>query len=313
MEYLTDRSASKGARVGNKMQYIFVTGMSGAGKSTALKVFEDAGFYCVDNLPIALIGKFVELTIERGTNVVIGVDVRSGGDLADLTQIIADMKERNLETKVLFMDASDECLMKRYKETRRNHPLVQAGGLEAGIKLEREKLAFIKERADYILDTSLLLTRETKEELANIFLKGEQFNSLYITIASFGFKFGIPQDADLVFDVRCLPNPYYIENLKPLTGNDAAVRDYVMSSPVAQEFVEKLTDMIRFLIPNYIKEGKNQLVIAIGCTGGKHRSVTIANRLYENLAQGEGYGLRIEHRSIAQERVRKEEDKVTAR
>ena len=289
------------------MKYIFVTGMSGAGKTTALKVLEDAGFYCVDNLPISLIGKFIELTFEKEMGVVIGVDVRSGDDLSLMGEILRDMKERQMDTEVLFLDASDECLMKRYKETRRTHPLAVNGSLEEGIRRERVKLAGMKAEADYILDTSLLLTRDTKEEVTKIFLKGEQFNSLYITIASFGFKFGIPQDADMVFDVRFLPNPYYIEHLKPLTGNDARVREYVLSHGPSEEFVEQLTSMIRFLIPNYIREGRNQLVIAIGCTGGKHRSVVIANRLYENLQGDNGYGVRIEHRTIQMERVRKGE------
>lgn len=188
--------------------------------------------------------------------------------------------------------------MKRYKETRRNHPLARGGRIDEGIERERQVLAFLKQQADYIIDTSRMLTRNLREELDKIFVRQQEYRNLFITVLSFGFKYGIPADADLVFDVRFLPNPYYVETLKPKTGNDREVQEYVMNSQAAHVFVEKLTDMIDFLIPNYIAEGKNQLVIAVGCTGGKHRSVTLANKLYEHLSQKQEYGIRMEHRDI---------------
>ena len=264
------------------MKIVIVTGMSGAGKRTALKVLEDAGYYCVDNLPVELVLKFVELAMasSRQVNIAIGVDVRVGDTFSDLTKVLERMQHRKYEYEVLFLDADDEVLVKRYKETRRNHPLAGDHRVIEGIQKEREELAFIKDKADYIIDTSTLLTRDLKQELEKIFVDDENFKNLMVTILSFGFKYGIPEDADLVFDVRFLPNPYYIDELKPLTGNDKPIKEYVMGFDIAHQFLEKLTDMIEFLIPNYILEGKNRLVIAIGCTGGRHRSVTLANELY---------------------------------
>ena len=213
----------------------------------------------------------------------------------DLKRLLAALKEKGYKYEILFMDASDEVLIKRYKETRRQHPVAPGGRVEDGIAKERKILEQIKKDADYVIDTSGLLTRVLKEELIRIFVKDENYNSLMISIMSFGFKNGIPADADLVFDVRFLPNPFYVESLKKLTGNDKPVRDYVMSFPEAEQFMEKLEDMISFLIPGYVKEGKNQLVIAIGCTGGQHRSVTIANALAERLRGGD-YGINLYHR-----------------
>ena len=218
------------------------------------------------------------------------------------------MDEKHTEYEILFLDAQDDVLIKRYKETRRQHPLSGSGRVDTGIAKEREKIMFLKMRATYILDTSKMLTRELKLELEKIFVKGESFCSLYITVMSFGFKYGIPQDSDLVFDVRFLPNPYYIDELKEKTGNDPEVQDYVMENDKSQIFLEKLTDMVDFLIPNYILEGKNQLVIAIGCTGGKHRSVTLANALYQKLDKQENYGVRIEHRDIGKDAVTKRKE-----
>ncbi len=291
------------------LEFIFVTGMSGAGKSTALKIMEDIGYYCVDNLPIFLIGKFVELTAdgEEGhiTKVAMGVDIRSGEKLPELQSVLDELKKEAFDYKILFLDADDQTLIKRYKETRRNHPLAGAERLETGIAREREKLEFLKKEADYILDTSQLLTRELKSELERIFVQDVNFKNLMITILSFGFKYGIPSDSDLVFDVRFLPNPYYVPALRPLSGKDPEVRDFVMGYAVSREFIAKLEDLIRFLIPNYIEEGKNQLVISIGCTGGKHRSVTLAEALYHSLVKGSGYGIRIEHRDIEKDAYRK--------
>lgn len=290
------------------MRFVIVTGMSGAGKSTALKVLEDMGYFCVDNLPIALIPKFAEILAAPDTElnqVALGIDIRSGEALEGLEEQLNLIDEKGIHYEILFLDADDGVLVKRYKETRRQHPLGGAGHVDVGIAKEREKITFLKMRATYILNTSKMLTRELKAELEQIFIEGKDFKNLYITVMSFGFKYGIPQDADLVFDVRFLPNPYYIDELKAKTGNEAEVRDYVMNSDRAQEFLEKFTGMIDFLLPNYILEGKNQLVIAVGCTGGKHRSVTMANELYEFVKQNENYGVRIEHRDIEKDAITK--------
>jgi RNase adapter protein RapZ len=296
------------ARVEVEMRFVIVTGMSGAGKSTALKMLEDVGYFCVDNLPLLLIRKFAELTYKQSidvNNIALGVDIRSGQALSELEHVLEDLVAGGFQYEILFLDASDSVLVKRYKETRRNHPLAGEGRVDQGILEERKKLNFLKKQADYIIDTSQLLTRELKSELDKIFVKNEGFNNLFITVLSFGFKYGIPSDADLVFDVRFLPNPYYIEDLRPKTGNEKEIQDYVMGFEVAGEFLNKLEDMIRFLIPNYIAEGKNQLVIAIGCTGGKHRSVTLANRLSERLTLNKEYGLKVEHRDIQKDSIRK--------
>ncbi len=289
------------------MRIVFVTGMSGAGKRTALKFLEDAGYYCVDNLPVELVLKFVELTVtsERNiSNVAICVDVRVGENFGSLLAVLSSMDEKNYEYEILFLEAEDEVLVKRYKETRRNHPLAGEHRIMEGILQERKEIAFLKEKADFIIDTSTLLTRELKQELEKIFVEDEKFTSLMVTILSFGFKYGIPEDADLVFDVRFLPNPYYIDGLRMLTGNDASVHDYVMGFPETEEFLSKLSDMISFLIPNYVAEGKNRLVIGIGCTGGRHRSVTIANELFNRLQEG-SYGIKVEHRDIGLDSIRK--------
>ena len=290
------------------MRFVIVTGMSGAGKSTALKMLEDMGYFCVDNLPIPLLTRFVEMFSEPEEEVkkiALGIDVRGGQDFTGLKEVLDDLDSREIEYEILFLDASDDVLVKRYKETRRKHPLSGSGRVDTGIAIEREKIMFLKMRATYILDTSKLLTRELKLELEKIFVKGHSFCSLYITVMSFGFKYGIPQDSDLVFDVRFLPNPYYIDSLKEKTGNDPEVQDYVMQNDKGRIFLEKLKDMMEFLIPNYILEGKNQLVIAIGCTGGKHRSVTLANALYHILEKEESYGVRIEHRDIGKDSITK--------
>jgi UPF0042 nucleotide-binding protein len=279
---------------------VLVTGMSGAGKSSVLKMLEDAGYFCVDNLPIQLIYKLVQLTFngkEKIDKVALGVDIRSGQALEELDEVLEQMKRDGYLYEILFLDAKTEVLVKRYKETRRIHPLSGSGRVEHGIETERKKLEFLKKRADVILDTSQLLVRELKTQIDKIYVQDEKYNNFFITILSFGFKYGIPMDSDLVFDVRFLPNPFYIPHLKQKTGNDQPVRDYVMKSELAGTFIKKLEDMIIFLIPNYILEGKNQLVISIGCTGGKHRSVTLANELAERLKTLE-YGLKVEHRDI---------------
>jgi UPF0042 nucleotide-binding protein len=283
-----------------QMRFVIVSGMSGAGKSSALKMLEDAGYFCVDNLPIQLMLPFAKMTYDGESNlekVALGVDIRSGKDLEQLEFILKDMVKDDYQYELLYLDASDEVLIRRYKETRRRHPLALDSRVENGILLERAKTSFLKRKATYILDTSTMLTRELKAELDKIFVEEQQYNNLYITILSFGFKYGIPADSDLVYDVRFLPNPYYVPELKYLTGNDFEVRDFVMRSEEANLFLDKLFDMMEFLIPNYRKEGKYQLVVSIGCTGGKHRSVTLANALYQALKTG-GYSVKIEHRDI---------------
>ena len=285
------------------MRFVVVTGMSGGGKSTALRMLEDAGFYCVDNLPVPLIEKFVELIAAPGgevTKVALGLDVRADQAFGEVQKILENLKANGYSFEILFMEANDKTLLKRYKETRRMHPLSLDGRIEEGIKKERGILSEIRNKSDYVIDTSNLLTRELKEELDRIFVQNEEYNSLMVTVLSFGFKYGIPADADLVFDVRFLPNPFYIDELKYKTGNDKEVQDYVMSFQEAHTFIDKLADMVEFLIPNYIKEGKYQLVIGIGCTGGKHMSVTLANQLYTRMKNRGSYGMKISHRDVGQ-------------
>ncbi|MGN0279163.1 MAG: RNase adapter RapZ [Lachnospiraceae bacterium] len=285
------------------MRFVIVTGMSGSGKRTAMKMLEDVGFYCVDNLPVPLIEKFVDLIATPNSEinkVALGLDVRADQSFGDAQRILEQLKETGYVFEILFLEASDAVLLKRYKETRRLHPLSPEGRVEEGVQKEREILQGIKQKADYVIDTSNLLTRELKEEIDHIFVRNEEYNSLMVNILSFGFKNGIPADADLVFDVRFLPNPFYIDELKHKTGNDKEVQDYVMSFPEAGEFLQKLVDMLDFLIPNYVKEGKHQLVIGIGCTGGKHRSVTLANELYAKMKNHGNYGTKLYHRDIKQ-------------
>ncbi len=288
------------------MKFVIVTGMSGAGKSTSLKMLEDLGYFCVDNLPVPLIGKFAELSYEPNSElqkVAVGIDVRTG--LSKVDQALKELRDAGYSFEILFLDCEDDVLIKRFKETRRAHPLVMNGRVEDGIRKEREILKFLKKEASYIIDSSHLLVRELKNEIDNIFSKNKDYGNLFITVLSFGYKYGIPNDCDLVFDVRFLPNPYYIDELKNKSGEDKEVQDYVMGFKEAGIFLDKLQDLIEFLIPNYVIEGKNQLVIGIGCTGGKHRSVTLANRLYERLESKGGYGIRIEHRDILKDSLRR--------
>lgn len=282
------------------MRFVIVTGLSGAGKSSVLKMLEDSGYFCVDNLPVPLIMKLAQLTIKERTDIdkiALGVDIRSGQPLSELEDIFEKLRANCYNYEILFLNASTKVLVKRFKETRRNHPLSGNNRIDYGIEIERKELEFLKKRADYIIDTSQLLVRELKVEIDKIFVKNEKYNNFYITIVSFGFKYGIPMDSDLVFDVRFLPNPYYEPELRYLSGNDKLVSGYVMAHSAAKEFLDKIYDMLTFLIPNYILEGKNQLVISIGCTGGKHRSVTLANAIAGKMSELE-YGLKVEHRDI---------------
>lgn len=281
------------------MKIIIVTGMSGSGKTVALKMFEDFGYYCVDNLPVELVSNFVELTIdsERGMKgVALGIDIRSRLD--GLDGVIDELKHKKINMEILFLEADDETLIKRYKETRRNHPLAADGRLIDGIHLERQRLAFLRAKADRIMDTGRMLTKELKQELRAIYVDGKSFNNLFVTVLSFGYMYGIPDDPDLLFDVRFLPNPFYDPDLRLKTGEEHGVADYVFSNGDAEVFLDKLDDMIRFLIPRYIDEGKSALVIGIGCTGGQHRSVAIAAALKRRLDTIEGIGVRLEHRDM---------------
>ncbi len=284
------------------MRLVIVTGISGAGKVTALKIFEDNEYYCVDNLPIDLIESFADILFgqtNEKNKVAIGVDIRSGKNLEKMSEVLKNMKAKEQNYEILFLDCNNNTLIKRFKETRRSHPMGDRDSVENEINEERAKLEFLREQADYIIDTSNLLVKELRGEIEKIFVLNRDYRNLFVTIMSFGFKHGVPADCDLVFDVRFLPNPYYVPELKHKTGNQKEVQDYVLNSPVSHEFLNKLVDMIKFLIPNYIEEGKNQLVIGIGCTGGHHRSVTIANELYNQLNSSDAsYGIRLSHRDI---------------
>ena len=282
------------------MRFVIITGVSGAGKSQVVKNLEDLGYFCVDNLPPALIPKFAEFCFHSGNRmekIALVIDIRGGQLLNDLFPGLAELKELGFSYEILFLDASDDVLIKRYKETRRSHPLAPEGRIINGIMQEREVLKKIKEKANHIIDTSNLTTRQLKEEIIHIFIEGRTYKGLIINIISFGFKYGIPIDCDLLFDVRFIPNPFYIQSMKRLTGKNEVVKDYVMECRETGEFLDKLCDMLDFLIPNYIKEGKSQLVIGIGCTGGKHRSVVIGDELHRILSEKQ-HRVVIDHRDI---------------
>lgn len=286
------------------MRFVIVTGLSGAGKTQAVRCLEDLGFFCVDNLPPTLIPKFAEACYQTDgkiDKIALVIDIRGGKFFDDLFESLKYLKLQQYQYEILFLDASDEVLVKRFKETRRKHPLSPEGRLINGISLERNRLKEVKTRADQIIDTSRLSTRELRDKMLKIFSENGQIESeLMITIVSFGFKYGIPVDSDLVFDVRFLPNPFYIPELKKFSGNEQPVRDYVMGHDVTREFLAKLDDMLEFLIPSYLKEGKRQLIISIGCTGGRHRSVTMANEIHEKLISN-GHKATVDHRDIEED------------
>lgn len=289
------------------MRFVVVTGMSGAGRSSVMRILEDDGYFCVDNLPVSLLPTFVQLTedsSEQIERVALGLDIRGGHQsLKEAANVLQKIKDDGYKLEILFLEASTQVIVKRYKETRRMHPIAKGGRMDSAIEDERKLLSELKGQADYIIDTTTLLIRDLKQEIDRIFVADGKFCNFYLTFVSFGFKYGIPSDADLVFDVRFLPNPFYVEALKPLTGNDREVFDYVMASDKAKSFLLKLKDLLDFLIPNYIVEGKTQLVIAIGCTGGKHRSVTLTNAIYNEFENTE-YGCKKEHRDIEKDRLR---------
>ena len=282
------------------MKFVIVTGLSGSGKSEVMKSLEDMDFYCVDNLPPALIVNFAEICYHAGSmldKVALGIDIRGMKFFQDLHDSLEKLQKENYPFEVLFLDCDDDTLLKRYKMTRRNHPLALNRQIPEGIKIEREILNPLKEIASYIIDTTNMKPKDLKEEISKIYSAGEIQTNLTISVLSFGFKHGIPKDSDLVFDVRFLPNPYYVESLREKTGEDQEVRDYVMNSDISREFYAKLTDMIDFLIPQYVEEGKHHLVISIGCTGGRHRSVTIANLISEEI-HNKGYRVVKKHRDF---------------
>ena len=283
------------------MEFIIISGLSGAGKSKAASFMEDMGFFCVDNLPAPLIPKFAELGM-AGTGeydrVVLVTDVRSGTNFSALFQSLEALKGMKCPYRILYMDASDDVIIKRYKETRRSHPLAEeCDSLEGAIALERRMLAPLRERAEFVVDTSDLSTAKLRGELLRLFGRGSQEGAMTVSVTSFGFKHGLPREADLVFDVRFLPNPYYVQELRPRTGLDEGVRDYVFSGGAAGEFLEKLQDLVGFLLPKYVEEGKTALVVAVGCTGGHHRSVAIAHALAAYI-RGRGYPVTESHRDL---------------
>jgi UPF0042 nucleotide-binding protein len=283
-----------------KAEFLVITGMSGAGKSFVLKVLEDWDFFCIDNLPPALIPKFAELyqQMDWHKNVALVLDIRLGSFFDQLTAVFQDFAKAGFEYDLLFLDCSDEKLIRRYKETRRRHPLAVDDRISNGISLEREALSRVRELSTVIIDTSDMTTAQLKEKVAEIFLKEKSDAGFNITVVSFGFKFGIPADADMVIDVRFLDNPFYVEGLRYKNGNDKEVANYIMQSPVTGEFLAKQGDLIDFLLPQFVKEGKLQLVIGIGCTGGMHRSVFVASVLAERL-KVQGYKVRKEDRDLA--------------
>ena len=283
-------------------EILIVTGMSGAGKTVCLKHLEDFGFNCIDNLPIGLMNSFLELLLSSRENeqrTALGIDSRNGKELSELEKIIENWREeKKVHFRILFLDASDEVLIQRYKESRRSHPLAKEGRIQDGITKEREKMAFLRKKADLIIDTSRLLTKNLRQQLKEIVQEEKKYQNLQLSILSFGFKYGMPEDLDLLFDLRFLPNPYYDPELRTHTGEEKAVQDFVFQDGNAQIFLDKLVDLFQFLLPLYVAEGKNQLVLGLACTGGKHRSVTMAEKLYQSLKDTADYGIALEHRDI---------------
>lgn len=284
---------------------VIITGMSGAGKTQVVRVLEDLGYFCVDNLPPALIPKIAELCAEsagRFSRIALVVDIRGGEFFDELMHVLGEMDRTSLLAEVLFLEASDSALIQRYKETRRRHPLAPEGRISEGIRLERDRLEYIRGRATQIIDTSNLTTQQLKERITELYGGESEQAKLSINVVSFGFKYGIPLDADMVFDVRFLPNPFYVEPLRCKTGEEMEVRDYILKWPVTHQFLKRLQSFIDFLVPHYVKEGKSQLVIAIGCTGGMHRSVFVAGKIRDSLKE-QGYRIALEHRDIKHNKV----------
>ena len=286
------------------MEILIISGLSGAGKSKAASFLEDMGFYIVDNMPAAMILKFAEFCAGvsgRYDRVALVYDVRTADSFTELFDVLDKLKSM-CPCRMLFLEASPETIIKRYKETRRRHPLRgEADSLEDAVRRERELLAPVKERADFVIDTSRTSTAQLRGELLRLFGQEGERGAMTVNVTSFGFKYGLPLEADLVFDVRFLPNPYYVEELRFHTGTEQAVQDYVMQGGTGEEFLKKLNDLLEFVIPKYEQEGKTQLVIAIGCTGGRHRSVTIAGEVFKRLTESGRYEIRLEHRDAGKD------------
>lgn len=282
------------------IRLVIITGMSGAGKTQVIRAMEDLGYFCVDNLPPMLISKFFELCVQSGGTVhkiALVVDIRGGEFFGSLVETLEEMETQGHLYEVLYLEATDETIIRRYKESRRRHPMAQAGRVSEGILREREKLETIRGRATHIIDTSHLTTNELRDKIAELFAGDHAYERMNITVVSFGFKYGIPIDGDMVFDVRFLPNPFYVESLRKHSGEEVDVAEYIWKWPITKQFMDKLGGFVDFLIPNYIKEGKSQLIIAIGCTGGLHRSVFVARFIYDELRK-KGYKVNLEHRDI---------------
>lgn len=281
------------------MNFLIVTGLSGAGKSMAVNALEDIGFFCIDNIPVDLLPRIVDFALQgenQLSRVAVVMDVRGARNSDQLEQALADLDEKKIEYEILFLDANSNTIQRRYKETRRQHPISVTDhvSIEEAIERERRLLQPLRSRAKYVIDTSLLSAAQNKERVCGLFLdKGK--SPMALTVVSFGFKYGLPQEADLVLDVRCLPNPFYVPELKNLTGMEQSVVDYVMAAPESQELLRRYESMLEYALPLYVKEGKSQLMIAVGCTGGKHRSITFARKIGE-FCQKLGYEPSIQHR-----------------
>ncbi|HZK55493.1 MAG TPA: RNase adapter RapZ [Desulfosporosinus sp.] len=286
------------------IELIVITGLSGAGRTQAMQSLEDRGFFCVDNLPPTFLVKFAELCAQsRGkvSKAAIVCDLRGGEFFSSLSEALDNLEKEGFNLEVLFLDASDETLIRRYKESRRRHPLSPHGRVLDGIHAERQQLEELRIRADNIIDTSQLSSQELRCEVAELFCKSQGLGQMAVSVVSFGFKYGSPMDADLVMDVRFLPNPFYVEALRPLTGENTLVQDYVFGNSIAQEFMKQYLNLLEYILPFYVEEGKNHLVIGIGCTGGQHRSVAIAERVAEFLKE-RSYGVSVKHRDVEKNR-----------
>jgi UPF0042 nucleotide-binding protein len=282
------------------IRFVIITGISGAGKSQAMHSFEDLGYFCIDNLPPMLIPKFADLAAQsqgKINRIALVSDIRGGEFFSSLYEALQMLEGVGFDYEILYLEADDDALICRFKETRRRHPLAAVGSIAEGIKEEKKRLEQIRSKADKIIDTTLLSPQQLKEEITSLYAPDSEQENILITLVAFGFKYGVPLDSDLVFDVRFLPNPHYVEHLRPLTGNNEEVKEYVWKWTITHKFFQKLVDMIQFLVPCYIKEGKPHLVISIGCTGGKHRSVSMVNEL-EKILKGKNYRVIKEYRDI---------------
>lgn len=287
----------------SSIQFVIITGLSGAGKSEAVRCFEDMGYFCIDNLPPTLVTRMSELCLLPGSNikkVALVIDVRGGEFFSDLKQELQRLKDQHISYRILFLQANDDVLYRRFKETRRRHPLAKEDRVSEGILKERQLLEALKGAADIIIDTSHITANELRDKIRTAFLGIEKQKSLFVTVASFGYKYGTPVDADLIIDVRFLPNPHYIDEIKEFTGKETPVRDFVLKRPETREFTRKFFEFLGFLLPHYVKEGKSYLTIALGCTGGTHRSVTLAEETGDFLRQ-KGYRVIVRHRDLGKD------------